>query len=322
MFALQDPQNPIFSVYEYENCIPKMATYSQLLIKQFLLDAEFKLTQKNDEFLKIGGGNLIFSNASEDPYEILYNIQMIILLYDLIKSTRKEEFLKNIKFLLFLPISENEFTLPDQRSYNCNLYFLKELKKRNIEIKWDHKLDSVGSEQTLIFKNSEKNSKEKFEYNYALIMPHLEIPSFLKFNPIFSNLTEIVDKKKLKIQHNDFNNIFILGDAMCSNEDFLNKFDTNIFHQVQVLSNNLKVDHFRLKKDNFKEYKPYGKIYFDFMKDSYVIIDTGEDNFENSVSLLKKTFWNNFLFKHFYNRPEGGYAQKLLLERKFGINII
>jgi hypothetical protein len=53
-----------------------------------------------------------------------------------------------------LPISEKEFTIKDQRSYNCNLYFLKELQKRNIEIKWDHKLESVGSEQTLIFKNN------------------------------------------------------------------------------------------------------------------------------------------------------------------------
>lgn len=322
MFALEDPQNPMFSVYEYEKCIPKMATYSQLLIKQFLLDAEFKLTKKNEEFLKIGGGNIIFSNVSDDPYEILYNMQMIILLYELIKLSRKEDFIKNIKFLLFLPISEKEFTIKDQRSYYCNLYFLKELQKRNIEIKWDHKLESVGSEQTLIFKNNKINCKEKYEYNFALIMPHLEIPAFLKFNPIFSNLPDKVNKKKLKIEQEDYDNIFILGDAMCTNEDFLNKFDTNIFHQAQVLSNNLKVDHFRLKKESIREYKPFGKIYFDFMKDKYVIIDTGEENFENSFKILKKTFWNNFLFKHFYNRPEGGYAQKFLLERKFGVNII
>jgi hypothetical protein len=185
-------------------------------------------------------------------------------------------------------------------------------------------LESVQSDQNLIF-NSPKG-KEKFDYDYALVMPHMELPSFLRYSGLHKNLE--IDKNSLKVTNTDSDdeseksNVFILGDAMCDYEDFLNKFDTNIFHQAQVLSNNLKVSHFRLDKKQIRKYKPYGKVYFDFSKNEYVLIDTGIDDEMKSLSFLKKTFWNNFLFKHFYNRPEGGYAQKFLLEKKFGVKII
>jgi len=315
VYSLQDNLNPIFTLYEYEKCINKMANYSQLLIKQFSHDVEFKVNRKNDNFIKNGGGNIIFVNCNGDINEILYSFQLIVLLFDLIKLYRKDFVFSN-SFNLYIPLKENEF-IDNLNSSVLYEFFVNLLKERNIKVNWEYYLQNVDSNQVLIFDN--EATKHKVEHNFCHIMPKLRVPSFLKYSSDFEYSKLEVDSSTLKIKNVE--NVHVLGDlfsSISSDGKYKDRFDTNIFHQAQVLANNLKVAQYKLDKKKLKRYESYGRIYFDFDLKKYDLIDTQK----NSVEHLKKGFWNKFLFGHFYYRPENFYAQKLFLEKKFKIKII
>jgi len=316
LFSIKDPLNPIFSIYEYEDCVPKMAKYSHLFLKQILVDYEFKVTKENDNFIKLGGGNIIFTNCSEDIYEILYNMQMIILLFDLMKFTRDSEYLSSLKFFLFIPVTQDYFInfLNDE---NLSSFFLNLLNNRNIEIKWSHKFIRVESQQNLVFESQSKNVL--YHYNFCLVMPHLIQPSFIRHNADLFEESIQINKSKLSLINTE--NIFILGDALSNDKNpddsFYDRFDINIYDQAKTLANNLKVQNFRLEKNKIKNYQPKHKFYFDFLQKEFAIYDRSN---KPSIKKLQKTFWNNYLFKQFYYNQNSFVTEKFFLKKIFGIN--
>jgi len=337
LYSLQDNNDPIFTSFEYETVIPKICIYSAILINQIKYDFGKNLPKKNLDFLNNGNGNIVFTTVSSSVYDILENMQMIILLHDLILYFRKQEFRKKLKFILCVPSSKENFI---NQSKELNTYFVKLLEERNIEIYWNHKLKEVGSDHVLKFtinktKMNEENdakipkSSVDIEYNYAYVIPKLTLPSFNKYSTLFDDCkNNKIDIKNLKINGHD--NIYMLGDALAGlsldklsdnsnliEGSFLDRFYSNIQIQADVISNNLKANHFRLGKSHLREYKPEFRVYFDFMMKNYLIFDTNTGFKE----FLKKSRWNNFLFKHLYFRPEGFYARRMLLRRKFGFKI-
>lgn len=301
----------------------KFCIYSAALINQIKYDFGKTLSMKNSEFIDNGKGNIIFSNVSLNYYDILENIQMIILLYELILKFRKKEFLDSLNFYLCLPISRDDFI---SHSKELNSYFVNLLEERKIKINWNHKINEVKSNNIIKFEILEENelndrateiktnSNKKcieMEYNFAYVLPKLVLPSFIRYSPIFEVKNKIEsDTKKLNLT-DKFENISVIGDALINN-NFLDRFYPNIVRQAEVISSNLKASHFRLGKSYLKEYIPTKKIYFDFKMENYLLFDTSDGNHES----LKKSQWNNFLFKHLYFRPEGFYAQRFLLKRK------
>jgi len=312
LYSLNDKSNPIFTIYEYENVIPKMTNYSLYLAQLIIPENEYKLSKTNDDFFKFGNGNIVFSNATENIYEILYNIQMILLLYNVVKVGRKLEYFETLKYYITFPITEESF-FKNVSEIIAN-YFLKELKEKKIEIKWNYQLTSVESQCTLGFK---KNGKliEKIEYNYAFIMPQLKLPSFLEYSDINKNGEIILDNDKFTVRNSE-NSVYLIGDCLRS-DNYLDRFETNIFNQASILSKILKTDYFRLSKTQIPIYKPYSTVCFDYDPYLYHFFNTEE----NIYRKLTKSYWNNFLFKHLYHRPEGFYAKNMLLKRKFGFKL-
>jgi hypothetical protein len=314
----------------------KFCIYSAALINQIKYDFGKNLSIKNTEFLNNGKGNLIFSNVSSEIFDILENMQMIILLHDLILMNRKSQFIDKLNFYLCLPISQDQFV---NFSEELNSYFLDLLEERKIKIYWNCKIKEIKSNNIIKFqmgkdvgnKISMPNEKEKddsclreenesknenfkhmeMEYNFAYVFPKLVLPSFIRYSPLYEGKNKIeYDSRKLSII--DFENIYLMGDALTENS-FLDRFYPNIIRQAEIISNNLKGSHFRLGKSHLKEYYPTNKIFLDFNMKNYFLFDLSTGNHE----LLKKNKWNNFLFKHLYFRPEGFYAQRILLKRKF-----
>ena len=325
LYSLQDDSDPIFTSYEYETVIPKFCIYSAALINRIKHDYGKNLSKRNLNFLENGDGNIVFANVSSDFYDILENMQMIILLYDFILKYRKKEFLDKLNFIICLPVSKINFSLNNK---HISTYFIDCLNERNIKINWNYELKEVNQNNILKFKvgdvndqknlsSSKKTSKDvknylDVEYNFAFVIPTLALPSYVRYSPLFSQDNKIdFDNEKLKM--NNYKNIFLLGDSLKGNF-FLDRFYTNILTQSHIISNNLKEEHFRLGKSYLKDYIPKNKIFFDFLANYYLLFDTSNGDQE----LMKKNIWNNFLFKHFYFRPEGFYSQRLLLKKKFG----
>lgn len=311
LYSLDDKTNPIFSVYEYEKMLPKMANYSVYLTSLMLPESEYKVSIKNDNFYRMGGGNIVFSNCTDDIYEIFYSFEMILLLFEIIKSKRSKDFLHSLKFYLTLPLSEEDF-LNMKIGSNAASYFVQMCEERKIEVKWNHKLKRVKTDQVLAFENN--NKEVDLEYNYSLVMPCLRLPSFIKFSELCKN-EQSLEFNYNNFSHNQYQNVYTIGDAMQSG-NFLDRFYTNIFHQADILSRNLKLSHFRLNHRKENTYQPNTIIHFDFAMKNYLIFNTADP--QSSAKYVKKNFWNNLLFKHLYYRPEGYYCQNILLTKKFG----
>ena len=127
LYSIEDYNNPIFSIYEYEKSIPKGALFTNYLIRRIILDS--KMTTRDVNFIKEGKGNIVFAQASYDEYETFENFQIIIALYDLILLYRKMSFVSSLNFIFACP---GESVFEDEPE--LNEYVMKELKDRNINV--------------------------------------------------------------------------------------------------------------------------------------------------------------------------------------------
>lgn len=303
IYSLEEMQNPIFANYEYEKILPKMGAYTYLLLMNKNANMFKEFTRDYIQFCDKGNGHIVFCSAENNNYENLENIQMICLLYDLILKFRKKSFLETIKLSICFPFSEKEF-LVDSEFSKINSFFVNLLQERNINILWEHKLKSVNFDNNLSFEN-----KKDIKYDYSYISPKMTHPSIIKYTNSFDNL-ESFNPKTLKLEK--FENVYVLGDLF---NTFYDRFYPNIFLQANIISNNLKVENFRLPIEKLKEYTPSKNIFFNFLLNHYIF------SYDSEIKLEKKGFYNKFLMSHLFNYQDGFYAENMFMKRKLNIKL-
>ncbi|MCP3028534.1 FAD/NAD(P)-binding oxidoreductase [Halobacillus sp. A5] len=87
------------------------------------------------------------------------------------------------------------------------------IKKRGIQADFKKDLIKIdGPNRRATFKDLETNEEETLNYEMIHVVPHMSAPDFLKSSPIVND-AGWVDVDPYTLQHNQYENIFSLGDA-------------------------------------------------------------------------------------------------------------
>lgn len=360
LYSIEDIDNPIFTIYEYENSIPKCGLMSNFLIRG--IEKDDKLSRRDSKFIKEGNGNIIFAQSSNDEYETFENFQILMMLYDLLLTYRKIKYVNTLNFIFVCP---NPQFFNDEGEKELNEFMIKELTERNINIVYDSKLSKVGADYSLTVKNKTNNTDKKYEYNYAHIIPEKNIPAFIRYSDLMS---DIIDKANTDNKDNtdtsnttntnsfnnknnadvldniditdisekeiNWNNKFLDIDRETLRlNNFSNVFVTgellntfwdksyiNCFLQSSIIAHTIKLEEFKLNKSSQLIYNPQKKTCLNYQRKHFNYIT---ENKEGKLIINKqpKSIVYSYLFNKFLQKPESYASRKFFLKKEFNLNL-